>query len=165
VDPVALYTGKPLPDRGGRFFLEAAVLGWENVPFYYEERSRRLHVNAGVHLPTFGFLDVLRLQADLWPEPQGVSSLEEIYERMRPVPVTSSDSTQSYASGRTAESHGWRGQLFLSRALLPWLDVQGRLIWERSRRIGRMDFQLITEPAPVETGRWTAFEVRITARL
>lgn len=172
VDPMTLFTGKSGPDRGGRFYLEAALLGWENVPPYYGNWRQRLHVNAGIHLPTFGFLDVLRLQAELWPEPQAMNSLSEIFERTLPLPGTLSPvgadttgySTGYSTSGPAANSHGWRGQLYLSRAVLPWLDLQGRVLLERRPKYQR-DFNLTSKPIPTDMGPWTIFEIRVVARL
>ena len=52
-----------------RVFAEAAVLGWENQPLYYEKRSERIPVMFGINLPTFRMLDVLTLQAEYYRSP------------------------------------------------------------------------------------------------
>lgn len=49
-----------------RIFSEVAVLGWENQPFYYEKRSQRMPVMAGVNLPTFRLLDILSFQMEYY---------------------------------------------------------------------------------------------------
>lgn len=146
VDPMTLFTGKSRPDRGGRGYLEAALLGWEDIPLYRDDRSRRLYVNTGVYLPTIGILDILRFQAELWPEPAKTNSFPGVYDGLE-------------------EIHGWRGQLYLSRALLPWFGVQGRVLRERTRRFQPGFFWTTGQPLPVKTGLWNSFEVRVVARL
>jgi hypothetical protein len=68
---VALDFGFLLPaDLRGpedlRIYAEAAVLGWENQGFFYERRSQRIPVMAGVNLPTFRLLDLLSVQAEYY---------------------------------------------------------------------------------------------------
>jgi hypothetical protein len=49
-----------------RIYAEAAVLGWENQGFFYEKRSQRIPVMAGMNLPTFKLLDLLSVQAEYY---------------------------------------------------------------------------------------------------
>lgn len=101
-DIVTLITGSPRPDRGGRFFLEAAVLGWEELPHPYRDRSSRLHASAGLDLPGMGILHRVRLQADRSP----------------------ADAREILFGFPEQPSHLWSAQILLSRSLLPWLDAQ-----------------------------------------
>lgn len=66
-DPKAYVpTGGLFGPEDLKIFGEIAVLGWENYPFYYEERSERMPVMFGVNLPTrvlgYNVFDVLSLQ-------------------------------------------------------------------------------------------------------
>jgi len=70
----ALKLGSLLPDgmRGPedlRIFAEAAVLGWENQPLYYEKRSERMPIMFGINLPTLKTLDVLSVQGEYYSSP------------------------------------------------------------------------------------------------
>jgi hypothetical protein len=49
-----------------RVFAEAAVLGWENQVFYYEDRLQRIPVMFGVNVPTLRMLDRLSVQAEFY---------------------------------------------------------------------------------------------------
>ena len=49
-----------------RLFAEAAVLGWENQGFFYENRSQRIPVMFGINLPTFTLLDLLSVQGEYY---------------------------------------------------------------------------------------------------
>jgi hypothetical protein len=68
----ALDLGFLLPDglRGTedlRIFAEAAVLGWENQGFFYENRRQRIPVMVGLNVPTFRALDLLSIQTEYYP--------------------------------------------------------------------------------------------------
>jgi hypothetical protein len=49
-----------------RCFAEAALLGWENQPYFFEDRSRRMPVMIGMNVPTFRLLDLLSIQAEYY---------------------------------------------------------------------------------------------------
>lgn len=49
-----------------RLFIEAALLGWENQPFFYEDRLQRVPVMFGLNLPTFRLLDLLSVQTEYY---------------------------------------------------------------------------------------------------
>ncbi len=50
--------------EGPRLFAEAAVLGWENQLYYYEDRGERIPVMLGFSCPVFTLLDILSFQAE-----------------------------------------------------------------------------------------------------
>lgn len=52
-----------------RIFAEAAVLGWEDQVYYYENRRERIPIMAGMNLPALGFLDLLSAQVEYYPTP------------------------------------------------------------------------------------------------
>lgn len=67
----ALDLGFLLPDAlrspgDLRLFAEAAMLGVENQPFYYENRGQRIPVMFGMNVPTFGALDLLSIQGEYY---------------------------------------------------------------------------------------------------
>lgn len=49
-----------------RVFAEAAVLGLENQPYYYENVAQRIPVMAGLNVPTFRALDLLSAQVEYY---------------------------------------------------------------------------------------------------
>jgi hypothetical protein len=52
-----------------RVYAEAAVLGVEDQPYYYEKIAQRIPIMLGVNVPTFGLLDLLALQAEYYDNP------------------------------------------------------------------------------------------------
>ncbi|MEO6098418.1 MAG: hypothetical protein ABIW76_23205 [Fibrobacteria bacterium] len=70
----ALNLGHVLPEaiRGPedlRFFIEAALLGVKDYPLFYEKKSERIPIMAGVNLPTFKLLDVFSVQGEIYKSP------------------------------------------------------------------------------------------------
>jgi hypothetical protein len=55
-----------------KVFAEAALLGVENQPYYFEDRSERIPVMVGADIPTFKLLDLLSVQMEYfknsWPD-------------------------------------------------------------------------------------------------
>ncbi len=49
-----------------RIFAEAALLGLEDQPFYYDDKAKRLPIMVGINVPTFKALNVLSLQAEYY---------------------------------------------------------------------------------------------------
>ncbi len=67
----ALNLGSLLPEniRGSedlRIFTEVAILGVKDYPIYYNDRTRRMPIMAGINLPTAKLLDVLSLQVEYY---------------------------------------------------------------------------------------------------
>ena len=52
-----------------RLYAEVAVLGWKNQPYYYEKRSQRIPIMAGLNLPTFKMIDLLAFQVEYYDNP------------------------------------------------------------------------------------------------
>jgi hypothetical protein len=71
---VAFNLGNLLPEstRGPddlRVFAEAALLGVENQPLYYDKPAERIPIMAGINIPTMKMLDVLTLQVEYYKSP------------------------------------------------------------------------------------------------
>ena len=58
-----------------RVFAEAALLGWEDQPHYYENRRERIPIMMGLNLPAFRMLDVLSLQMEYYASPYNDSKM------------------------------------------------------------------------------------------
>jgi hypothetical protein len=52
--------------RDFSLYTEIALLGIENQPYYYERRSERMPMMAGISIPTFGLLSKLSIEAEYY---------------------------------------------------------------------------------------------------
>jgi hypothetical protein len=59
-----------------RVYAELAVLGVQNQPVYYENISQRMPVMLGIHVPTFGLLDLLAVETEYLDNPYRDSQQE-----------------------------------------------------------------------------------------
>lgn len=49
-----------------KLYSELDVLGWNNYPIFYENRTERMPIMVGLTIPTFGLLDYLALEVEYW---------------------------------------------------------------------------------------------------
>jgi hypothetical protein len=54
----------PMGKDAFKVYAEIAVLGWKNYAGFYEDRSERMPMMAGIHLPTWNYLDFLTLEVE-----------------------------------------------------------------------------------------------------
>lgn len=84
-----------------RVYAEAAMLGVENHPVFYENALDRVPVMFGINLPSFGLVDLIALQFEVFPSPHANSYKSSIESNAAtPELVTSAD---RLASGRDYE--------------------------------------------------------------
>lgn len=99
-----------------KLYGEVDVLGWQNYPIFFENRSERMPMMAGITLPTFGLLDYLAVEMEYWKNRYpivNVKSLEDglpkvDYNVMSPkIDITNSYTKDDYKwSVSTAKSVG-----------------------------------------------------------
>ncbi len=70
-----------------KLYAEAALLGVEDQPYYYEDKMERLPIMFGVNLPTFGLLDRLAVEAEYLNSSFPNSNVEVLQARY-PIPVS-----------------------------------------------------------------------------
>lgn len=66
-----------------KVFSEVAVLGWEDQPFFYEKRSRRIPVMLGINIPTMKVLELLSFQVEHYAA--RFDNTKSYFENARPV--------------------------------------------------------------------------------
>ena len=84
----------------GQFKLygEIALLGVEDQPFYYEDKSERMPMMLGISLPTLGLLDQLSVEGE-YHKSRFKNTVGLLYDREVPVPLkdASGDNPYSYS--------------------------------------------------------------------
>lgn len=69
-----------------KLYTEAALLGVEDQPYFYENKMERTPVMVGANLPTFGLLDRLAVEGEYLASPFPNSNVEVLQNRY-PIPV------------------------------------------------------------------------------
>lgn len=121
-----------------KVFAEAALLGWENQPIFYEDRLRRAPVMAGVHLPTGGALDQLTVQVEYFDSPWA-NSTRGLGEQNAAVPwypegVDPLFSDDAYNDVTTRDNFAW--SILLRREILPRVNVSAQFARDHLRTVG-----------------------------
>lgn len=104
---MALNLGSLLPEdaRGPedlRIFAEAAVLGVENQPLFYERLTDRIPIMAGVNIPTFKLLDLLSAQVEYYKSPYN----DIDYFNAQSIPIWKVDYTKGAADKYLTDASG-----------------------------------------------------------
>lgn len=138
----ALNLGRLLGMETGResfkIFAEAALLGLENQPIFYEDRSRRAPVMAGVNLPTFGILDQLTVQVEYFDSPWA-NSTRALGEQNAAVPwypegLDPLFSRDAYNDVTDRDNFAW--SVLLRREVLPRVHLSAQFARDHLRTVG-----------------------------
>ncbi len=104
-----------------RLFMEAAILGLENQPFYYEDITKRIPVMVGFNFPTFGLLNILSVQLESY-RLDFLSSEEKSFKNNLPVYKVPNNIAMHHASeNRNHDDFKW--SVYGSRSLFKGIDV------------------------------------------
>lgn len=80
-----------LPAGDFKIYSEIALLGFKDYPFYYEKKSERMPLMAGINIPTFGLLDMLSIECEYLKSPFR-NDINYAYRERIPLPVGESTS-------------------------------------------------------------------------
>lgn len=121
-----------------KIFAEAALLGWNNQPVFYEDRLQRAPVMAGVHLPTGGLLDQLTLQVEYFDSPWS-NSTRSLGEQNAAIPsypegAEAMFSQDEYNDITKKDNIAW--SILLRREILPRVNVSAQFARDHLRTVG-----------------------------
>ncbi len=114
-------------EKSGSFklFAEAAVLGLQNQPYYYENINQRIPVMLGVDIPTFGILTSASFQVEHFGNPYPENSSQQ-YINSLPQPAFPAGNPALYEKNRAAGLYAeddWKWSLYIQRNLYTGLDL------------------------------------------
>jgi len=121
-----------------KLFAEAALLGWENQPVFYEDRTRRMPLMFGVHLPTFGVLDQLTVQGEYFDSPWA-NSTRGLGEQNLAIPwypdgLAPLFSESDYNDISDKDNIAW--SVLMKRQLVPRLNLSVQIARDHMRTVG-----------------------------
>ncbi len=108
-----------------KIFGEVAVLGLENQPYFYENRSERIPVMLGVNIPTFGILDLLAFQVEYLKNPYPDNNYQQFSNNL-PQPALPDDDAQVYEARRASgeyDEDDLKWSAYLKKTVVPGLEV------------------------------------------
>ncbi len=122
-------------------YAEAAILGVENYPYFYEERTERIPVMGGVHIPAFNVLDFCALELEWYGSPWK----NNIYNEGLPYP-----SVEDNPPGHV-DDYKW--SVSAAKTIPGWMTVTARVARDHWRQEDGYGFYLPTE-LTTRPGNW-----------
>jgi hypothetical protein len=142
-------------------YSEAALMGWENRPIYYEDRMERLVAMAGVNLPTFGLLDNLNVEMERCTSPY-INGYRNARDGNIPLPDYNYDQINGYAP-EDWKDDDIKWSVFLGRKVIDGFQVQAQAASDHLR--GRRYTRVVSENSLlVDKSHWY-YAIKLVASL
>jgi hypothetical protein len=120
-----------------RLYAEAALLGVQNYPVFYENRMDRVPIMVGINLPGFRILDLIALQGEYFPTPHANSYKSSIESnRATPELIPSSDrliSDRNYGDRFSRDNVAW--SLLLRKQVTRGLTFSAQAARDHARMV------------------------------
>jgi len=119
-----------------KLYGEAAVLGVQNYPGWYEKISDRIPIMAGFNIPAFKVLDVFSVELEYFKNPYW-NSQEFIWKAQSPVPYTGSAAGSNFLNwndslAKTNDDLKW--SIYASKKINKVLRVSAQVASDRTPR-------------------------------
>lgn len=130
-----------------KIYAEAALLGFENQPYFYEDRMARLPVMGGVNLPTFGVLD--RLSAEVEYRKTNFENTLYSVQQGNAVPVGSAAGSRGgYYYMNAEDPYPWKWSFYARKNVLPGTNLHAQIASDHMRH---PDFWGVMSNEPITT--------------
>jgi hypothetical protein len=129
--------------RPGDFkvYSEIALLGVEDQPYYYEDKTERMPVMVGVNVPTFGVLDRLAFEGE-YHKSRFPNTFGSTFEQNLPIPVPSGG--DGYNIPSELKESPWKWTAYARRTL-----VDGVTLYAQAANDHMRHFDFTAKPSPV----------------
>lgn len=157
----ALFREGLFRDDQWTLYFEAALMGLENRPIYYENRMDRLVATVGINIPTFGALDNLNFELEHCTSPY-VNGYRNAREGNIPLPDYNYDQINGYDP---EDWHGddWKWSVYMGRKIIDGFQVQAQAASDHLR--GRRYTRVVSENSLlVDSPHWY-YAIKLVASL
>lgn len=130
-----------LEPGAGKIYAEAAVLGVQNQPFYYNKVSERMPVMFGINIPTFKILDQLTVEVEHYKSPFA-NSIKTEFNYVYPIwdlpidakrGITTPDPGAFLDSNMQVKGREWYWSVYARRNIVPGLSIYGQVAHDHTR--------------------------------
>ncbi|HAO99490.1 MAG TPA: hypothetical protein DCQ83_05550 [Fibrobacteres bacterium] len=142
-------------------YAEWAILGVQNQPVYYEDITQRMPVMVGVHIPTFGLLDLLAVEAEYLnnPYPDSKQKLDggtnpQVYPSDMPIPDV--DYSKNDFTVPSVHGDDWKWSVHAVRSIVPGLKIKLQAANDhmRLRTVGDYGHLPAAQPQTAGKNQW-----------
>lgn len=115
---------------------EVALLGVENQPFYYEKKSERMPVMAGLNIPTFKLLDMLSLEVE-YLKSRFRNNQNVVFRKKWPLPLASTEENPAiYDNTPEFTKDDLKWSLFARKQVIEGMNLFFQAASDHQRPIG-----------------------------
>ncbi len=142
LDIGALVGGDMIAPGQFKLYTEAALLGVEDQPFYYEDKLERMPVMMGVSIPTFGILDRLAFEAE-YRKSRFPNSFAYPFDNRGAIPIPlageTSDTPYAYTDdavsgdSKTLTEDDWKWSVYATRVMTQGVVLTGQVASDHLR--------------------------------
>ncbi len=132
-----------------QLYAEIALLGVKDYPHFYDDKTERMPVMAGVSLPTFGLLDRLAVEGE-YRRTRFPNTIGSAYQNQLPLPVGSQESPFMYTDKKTS----WKWSVYARRTILPGVSVHAQAANDHMRHFATFFADPHHRPATESNKDW-----------
>jgi hypothetical protein len=137
-----LVGGGAIPAGDFKIYAEAALLGIEDQPYFYEDKMQRLPIMMGVNIPTFGILNRLTVEGE-YLKSAFPNNNSAVLSKQIPIPVADGEAFNYDPDAPEAQ---WKWTVYLRRQL-----TQGVSLYAQAASDHLRHFDFTATPGAVPT--------------
>ncbi len=127
-----------------KLYGEVYVLGWDNYPIFYENRSERMPLMLGMSIPTFGLLNNLNIEMEYWKNRYPIIYVKALVPGMPMIDYGEMSPTIDITKPYTKDDIKW--SVSAKKSIGQYMTINAQVANDHTRPI-RYDFA----PYPYET--------------
>jgi len=150
-----------------KVYSEIALLGVEDQPFYYDDKSERMPIMAGISIPTFGIFDQLSLEVE-YHKSKFRNSVGAPFYYSLPLPLDDDgtiDNPYAYdlstypvadrdSIANSWKKDDWHWSVYASRNIVPGIRVYGQIASDHQRHPTGPEVKPSIEPPTQKPSDW-----------
>lgn len=131
-----------------KVYAEAALLGFEDQPYFYDDKLERMPVMAGLNIPTFGLLDRLSTEVE-YRKTRFPNTLFGVNSLGNPQPIASTDGSRSgYQYLGADDIDPWKWSIYARKSILTGMNLHAQVASDHMRH---PDFWGVMSSEPITT--------------
>ncbi len=142
-----------------KLYGEIALLGVQDQPYYYDHKSERMPIMAGINIPTFGLLNSLSAEVE-YHKSRFQNSVGLLYDRELPLPLASeAEDPLAYTDSAVAAHAGsfakddWHWSVNAQRKLTEGVTLSAQVASDHLRHFGS-EVKPTSSPATIRPQDW-----------
>ncbi|MBF0431255.1 MAG: hypothetical protein HQK83_08260 [Fibrobacteria bacterium] len=137
LDPKPLFSTEIFGSQDLKIFAEAAVLGWENFPIFYTDRTERIPIMFGFNFPGFKLLDLISVQFEYYnsSELNNTFAIGKDGANIPIVPIASDSIVSNHEFMDIVNDDNWKWSILIKKQVLSKISLSAQFARDHMRNI------------------------------